>query len=74
LNIDSKIITQKTRKNTIAKWLATLAIWFLVISFLALIIFIIIKSIPGFTNYGFNAIFLSNQFITSDPNSHQASV
>ena len=74
MNIDSKIITQKTRKNTIAKLLATLAIWFLVISFLALIIFIIIKSIPGFTNYGFNAIFLSNQFITSDPNSHQASV
>lgn len=74
MNRENKIINQKIHKNSIAKFFSILSIWLLVISFLALIIFIIFKSIPGFQAYGFKAIFLSNQFYTPDPSLHQASV
>lgn len=60
--------------NKIIQWLGIIVSWLIAIMFIVLIIFIVIKSIPGFKEYTFKGIFLTDQFNTTDPSKHQVSV
>lgn len=71
---ENKLINKKIKQNNIAKTISSIATWIFAISFISLIIFIIISSIPGFQSYGFKGIFLSNNFQTSDPLLQESSV
>lgn len=71
---ENKLINKKLKQNNIAKTISTIATWIFAISFISLIVFIILSSIPGFKSYGFKGIFLSDNFQTSDPLLQEASV
>lgn len=60
--------------NKIVQWLGIIVSWLIAIMFVVLLIFIIIKSVPGFQEYTFKGIFLTDQFNTTDPSKHQVSV
>lgn len=60
--------------NKIIQWLGIIVSWLIAIMFIVLLIFIVIKSIPGFKEYTFKGIFLTDQFNTTDPSKHQVSV
>ncbi len=60
--------------NKIIQWLGIIVSWLIAIMFIILLIFIVIKSVPGFKEYTFKGIFLTDQFNTTDPSKHQVSV
>mgnify|MGYP002507230553 FL=1 len=74
INSEYASIRRRIRENVIAKTFASIATWLLAIAFIALIVFVAIKSIPGFQAYGFKGIFMSDQYNSSEPELHEASV
>lgn len=74
INSEYSSINRRIRENIIARSFASIATWLLAIAFIALIIFIAIKSVPGFKSYGFKGIFLSSSYNSSEPDLQQASV
>ena len=59
---NNNIIKNQILTNNVVKIISTLFAWFLVIIFLGLIGYIIYSSIPGFKEYGFKNILLSDEF------------
>lgn len=74
MSFNSNNITQRKTTNKVFKIITQLLTWGLILFFLILIIFIIVKSVPGIEYYGFNNIIFNNKFNINDPNSKDASV
>ncbi|MDU4142240.1 MAG: phosphate ABC transporter, permease protein PstA, partial [Ureaplasma parvum] len=70
LNLNSqqtkKIIFNKKIKDKLAKTLVISFAWLFSICFIGLVVFIIIRSIPGFEAYGLKNIFWSKNFNLAD--------
>ena len=62
---DSKFIRRKIFTNKTVKFFSCFSVWLITVLFFILIIFIILKSIPGFKHYGFSGIFLTDKYSTS---------
>ena len=71
---DSKFIKRRIITNKTVKFFASLSVWLIAILFFILILFIILKSIPGFKYYGFKGFFLTDRYSISSLDDHSASV
>lgn len=71
---DSKFIKRRIITNKTVKFFASLSVWLIAILFFILILFIILKSIPGFKYYGFKGIFLTDRYSISSLDDPSASV